>query len=195
MKRLIIALVLVAGICSVGFAQEGAPEHSSANYNYRTTSGGFWIWEESCNGGAGEFGINLLKQEKNIVLRNCVFVQGEGGSGNLTSNEFIDFGGVEFGDKLIFGGRANCHDFIVRTYGYVGASFGILGWDDHKFGSRPFLISAKFGGGFEFQYLKGLAFVVEFGGVERFLVGKPAGALANFSKSNPSLTIGFRSFR
>ena len=195
MKRLIIAFVLVAGFCSAGFAQEDTEEYSSANVTYRTTSGGFWIWEENCNGGAGEFGINLLKEEKNLVLRNCFFVQGEGGSGNLTTDRFVDFGGIEFGDKLLIGGRANCNGFIVRTYGYAGASFGLIGWDDHVFYSQPFLVSAKFGGGFEFQYLTNMAFVIEFGGVERFLVGKPAGALSNFSKCTPSLTIGYRSFR
>ena len=195
MKRLIIVLLLVAGICSVGFAQEDTNEYSSAEYNYRTTSGGFWIWEENCNGGAGEFGINLLKEEKNLVLRNCFFVQGEGGSGKMTSDKIVEFGGIEFGDKLMFGGRANCNGFIVRSYGFAGASFGIIGWDDHQFGTKPFLVSAKFGGGFEFQYLKNLAFVVEFGGVERFLIGQPAGALSNFAKCTPSLTIGYRSFR
>lgn len=195
MKRLIIALILVAGICSVGFAQEDTNVYSSAEYQYRTTSGGFWICEENCNGGAGEFGINLLKQEKNFVFRNSFFVQGEGGSGNLTTDRFVDFGGIEIGDKLIFGGRANCLGFIVRTYGYAGASFGLLAWDDHKFFSKPFLLSAKFGGGFEFQYLKNLAFVIEFGGVERFLIGQPSGALSNFSKCTPSLTIGYRSFK
>ena len=195
MKRFIIALILVAGVCCVGFAQEDTSEYSSADFNYRTTSGGFWIWEENCNGGAGEFGINLLKEEKNLVLRNCFFVQGEGGSGKMTSDKIVEFGGIEFGDKLMFGGRANCNGFIVRSYGFAGASFGIIGWDDHQFGTKPFLVSAKFGGGFEFQYLKKLAFVVEFGGVERFLIGQPAGALSNFAKCTPSLTIGYRSFK
>ncbi len=193
MKRLIIALVLVAGICCVGFAEE---ENPTAKYNYRTTSGGFWIWEENCNGGAGEFGVNLLKEEKNLMLRNCVFVQGEGGSAKLTANKIVDFGGIEIGDKLLFGGCANCNGFIVRSYGFAGAAFGILGWDDHKFGTKPFLVSAKFGGGFEFQYLKNLAFVVEFGGAQRFIFGDGGvGAFNNFSKCTPTLTIGYRSFR
>ena len=196
MKRLIIVLALVAGFCSVGFAQEDTQGYSSAEYKYRTTSGGYWVWEENCNGGAGEFTINLLKEEKHLVLRNCIFVQGEGGSGKMSSDKIVEFGGVEFGDKLMFGGRANCQGFIVRSYGYAGAAFGILGYDDHKFGSQPFLLSAKFGGGFEFQYLKNLAFVVEFGGAQRFLCGHgKASALSDFSKCTPTLTIGYRSFR
>ena len=195
MKRLIIALILVAGFCSVGFAQEETKGFSSADFNYKTTSGGFWIWEENCNGGAGEFGINLLKEEKNFVLRNCFFVQGEGGSGNLTTDRFVDFGGIEIGDKLLIGGRTNCNGFIVRSYGFAGAAFGLLAWDDHKFFSQPFLLSAKFGGGFEFQYQKNMAFVVEYGAVERFLIGKPSGALSDFAKCTPSLTIGYRSFK
>ena len=196
MKRLIIALILVAGFCSAGFAQEDSTEYPSAKVSYRTTSGGFWVWEENCNGGAGEFGINLLKEEKHLVLRNCIFVQGEGGSAKLSEDKIVDFGGIEIGDKIIFGGRANCNGFIVRSYGYAGAAVGILGWDDHKFGTRPFLISAKFGGGFEFQYLKGLGFVVEFGGAQRFLCGAgESRALSDFSRCTPTLTIGFRSFR
>ena len=195
MKRLIITLVLVAGFCCAGFAEEASKEFVSANVNYKTTSGGFWIWEENCNGGAGEFGINLLKQENNIMLRNCIFVQGEGGSGNLESNRFVDFGGIEIGDRILFGGRANCNGFIVRSYGYAGGAFGLLGWENHKFWTKPFLISVKFGGGFEFQYLENLAFVVEFGAGERFLVGSPEGALSNFAKCTPSLTIGYRSFK
>ena len=196
MKRLIIALILVAGFCCVGFAQEDTNEYSSANFKYRTTSGGFWIWEENCNGGAGEFGVNLLKEEKHLMLRNCVFVQGEGGSAKLSSDKIVDFGGIEIGDKILFGGRANCNGFIVRSYGYAGVAFGILGWDDHKFGTKPFLVSAKFGGGFEFQYLKSLAFVVEFGGAQRFVFGDGAARpLSDFSKCTPTLTIGFRSFR
>ena len=195
MKRLLITLVLVAGFCCAGFAEEESKESVSANVNYRTTSGGFWIWEENCNGGAGEFGINLLKQENNIMLRNCFFVQGEGGSGNLESNRFVDFGGIEIGDKILFGGSAHCNGFIVRSYGYAGGALGFLAWEDHKFWSKPFLVSVKFGGGFEFQYLTNLAFVVEFGGVERFLIGSPEGKISNFAKCTPSLTIGYRSIR
>ena len=195
MKRLIITLLLVAGICSVGFAQEDTNEYSSAEFQYRTTSGGFWIWEENCIGGAGEFGFNLLKQENNFVLRNCILVQGEGGSGNLTTDRFVDFGGIEIGDRFIIGGRANCNGFIVRSYGYVGGFFGLFSWVDHKFYKPPFLLTAKFGGGFEFQYTQDMAFVLEYGAVERFLIGQPSGALSNFSKCTPSLTIGYRSFK
>ena len=195
MKRLIITLALVAGFCCAGFAEGETNESVSAKVNYRTTSGGFWVWEENCNGGAGEFGINLLKQENNFMLRNCFFVQGEGGSGNLESNRFVDFGGFEIGDKILFGGSAYCNGFIVRSYGYAGGAFGLLGWENHKFWTKPFLISVKFGGGFEFQYLTNMAFVVEFGGVERFLVGNPEGKISNFAKCTPSLTIGYRSFK
>lgn len=187
---------MVAGFCCAGFAEEDTNEYSTANFNNRTTSGGFWIWEENCNGGAGEFGVNLLKGENNFMLRNCFFVQGEGGSAKLTADKIVDFGGVEFGDKILFGGCAKCNGFIVRSYGFAGLGFGIIGWDNHKFGSRPFLLSVKFGGGFEFQYLKNLAFVLEFGGAQRFLFGGgETNAFNNFSKCTPTLTIGFRSLR
>ncbi len=196
MKRLIIALILVAGFCCVGFAQEDTNEYASADVTYKTTSGGFWVWEENCNGGAGEFGINLLKKEKHLMFRNVIFVQGEGGSAKLSSNKMIDFGGVEIGDKLLFGGRTNCNGFIIRSYGYAGGALGILGWDDHEFGTKPFLLSIKFGGGFEFQFKKTLAFVMEFGGAQRFIFGDGGvSALSDFSKCTPTLTIGYRCFK
>ena len=147
MKRLIIVLCLVAGFCSVGFAQENAAEHSSADVNYRTTSGGFWVWEDNLNGGFGEFGINLLPKEKNFVLRNCIFVQGEGSSAEMNKA--------------------------------VGSSIEV-------------------GGGFEFQFCQGCAFVTEFGGVQRFLVGGKSNIssnISNFPNHAPCLTIGFRTFR
>ena len=197
MKRLIIALVLVAGFCSAGFAQDDAAERSSANVNYRTTSGGFWVWEDNLTGGFGEFGINLLPQEKNFVLRNCIFVQGEGSSLTLgqASGNSIEVGGLEIGDKILIGGRYNCPGFIIRSYGYMGGSFGFMTWDDHKFGSKPFMVSAKFGGGFEFQFVQSCAFVVEFGGVQRFLVGGGSMNISDFPNHAPCLTIGYRTFK
>ena len=193
MKRLIIVLSLVAGICCAGFADENA----SANVDYRTTSGGFWVIENNLTGGFGEFGINLLPKEKNFVLRNCFFVQGEGSSlelGEAPGNK-IEVGGLEIGDKLLIGGRYNCPGFIIRSYGFIGGSFGFFSWDDHSFGSKPFIVSAKFGGGFEFQFSTDCAFVVEFGGVQRFLVGGTDVNLPNFSNHAPCLTIGYRMFR
>ena len=95
MKRLIIALVLVAGFCCAGFAEE----MDSADVTYRTTSGGFW----SCG--------------------------------------------------------------------------------------------QDFSGGFEFQYLQGCAFVVEFGGQNRMLTGKFKNEFKDYARSNPVLSFGFRTFR
>jgi len=193
MKRLIIALVLVAGFCCAGFAEE----NNSANVDYRITSGGFWVWEDNLSGGFGEFGVNLLPKENHFVLRNCFFIQGEGSSVDMSqgSGNSIEVGGLEIGDKILIGGRYNCPGFIIRSYGYIGGSFGFMSWDDHPFGSRPFMISAKFGGGFEFQYVRGCAFVAEFGGVQRFLVGGGKSNISNFPNHAPCLTIGFRTFR
>ena len=153
--------------------------------------------ENSLSGGFGEFGINLLPKEKYFVLRNCFFVQGEGSSTELskTPGNFVDVGGLEIGDKFLIGGRYNCPGFIIRTYGYIGGSFGFFSCDDHQFTSKPFIISAKFGGGFEFQYVKGCAFVVEFGGVQRYLVGEGKNEIPGFPNNTPCLTIGFRTFR
>ena len=71
MNRTVIALVLVAIICSVGFAEDKlSGEETFANGNYRFVSGGFWSCGQNFCGGFGEFGINLLPTEKSFVLRD-----------------------------------------------------------------------------------------------------------------------------
>lgn len=96
MKRLIISLILVALICSVGFAKEAGATAgaASANFNYRIVSGGFWACGQDFSGGFGEFGVNLLPSEKSFVLRDCIYVQGEGGYLDLQKQ--FSFGGFEF---------------------------------------------------------------------------------------------------
>ena len=164
-----------------------------AEFNYRTVSGGFWSCGQDFSGGFGEFGINLLPCEKSWVLRDCIYVQGEGGF--LDMNNKLSFGGLEIGDKLIFGGRVNGQGFIVRSYGYTGCAFGFFTCEDHSFFATPFMINLNFGGGFEFQFAKNTAFVLEFGGMNRFLAGGNKKAFEYFSKSSPVLTIGYRTFR
>ena len=192
MKRLIITLSVIAIICSAGFAEE-ARENASAKYNYRIVSGGFWSCGHDFSGGFGEFGVNLLPQENFFVLRDCIYVQGEGGY--LDPNKEFSFGGLEIGDKLIFGGRVDCSGFIVRSYGFTGFSFGMISCKNHSFTSSPFMLNITFGGGFEFQFVRHTAFVVEFGGVKRFLTGGEKEGLEAFSKTMPVLTIGYRTFR
>ena len=195
MKRLIIALILVALICSVGFAKEAGETAgaASANFNYRIVSGGFWACGQDFSGGFGEFGVNLLPREKSFVLRDCIYVQGEGGY--LDSQKQFSFGGLEIGDKLIFGGRVDCSGFIVRSYGFTGLAFGMFSCEGHEFVSAPFMINLNFGGGFEFQFAKRSAFALEFGGVKRFFAGGEKKVFEDFSKFTPLLTIGYRTFR
>ena len=185
-------LILVAIFCFAGFAEE-AREKTSAKYNYRIVSGGFWSCGQDFSGGFGEFSVNLLPRENFFVLRDCIFVQGEGGY--LGSEKQLDFGGLEIGDKLIFGGRVDCSDYIVRSYGYAGCAFGMFSCEGHEFSSAPFMINLNYGGGFEFQFVRHTAFVVEFGGVKRFLAGGEKKGFEVFSKSTPVLTIGYRTFR
>ena len=87
---------MVALICSVGFAKEAGETAgaASANFNYRIVSGGFWACGQDFSGGFGEFGVNLLPREKSFVLRDCIYVQGEGGY--LDSQKQFSFGGFEF---------------------------------------------------------------------------------------------------
>lgn len=192
MKRLILCLGLAAVLCGFVVAEEkvntalAANNSSSANIQYRITNGGFWSCGQDFSGGFGEFGINLLPKENFLVLRDCIYVQGLGGNRSVNSEQ--DFGGLEIGDKLIIGGRTNGEGFIVRTYGFTSVAAGFYSYEGHKFGSFPLMLNLTFGGGFEFQYVKHTALVLEFGGVNRLF---PEG----FSKSSSVLTIGFRSFR
>ena len=164
-----------------------------ANFNYRTVSGGFWSCGQDFSGGFGEFGINLLPQEKILVLRDCIYVQGEGGT--LSQKNELDFGGLEIGNKFIIGGRVNGSDFVVRNYGFTSLSFGMFSCKNHDFTSQPFMLNLSFGGGFEFQFVRHSAFVIEFGGTNRFFVGENCDEVKDFAKSAHVLTIGYRTFR
>ena len=199
MKRLILCLGLAAVLCGFVVAEERvdatlADNSSSADIQYRITNGGFWSCGQDFSGGFGEFGINLLPKENFFVLRDCIYVQGLGGNRCVNSdsisagNSQLDFGGLEIGDKLIIGGRTNCPGFIVRGYGFTSVSVGFYSYEGHAFWSLPLMLNLTFGGGFEFQYSKHTAFVMEFGGVNRIFH-------EDFSKSSSVLTIGFRSFR
>ena len=192
MKRIILLLFLAGVFCSVGFAEE-AGEAASAKFNYRIVTGGFWFCSRDFSGGFGEFGVNLLPVEKSFVLRDCIYVQGEGGY--LDLHKELSFGGLEIGDKLILGGRVDGSDFIVRSYGFTGFSFGMFSCKNHRITASPFMLNLTFGGGFEFQFVRHAAFVLEFGGLKRFFTGGEKKGLEDFSKSMPVLTIGYRSFR
>ena len=192
MKRTIILSLVVALICWGGFAGE-SQEEVSTDFNYRTVSGGFWSCGQDFSGGLGEFGINLLPCEKSFVLRDCIYVQGEGGS--LDMNNKLSFGALEIGDKLILGGRVYGQGFIVRSYGFTACAIGLFACEGHTFFERPFMINLTFGGGFEFQFSKNTAFVLEFGGINRFLARGDKKTYDYFSKSSPVLTIGYRTFR
>ncbi len=166
---------------------------ASAKFNYRIVSGGFWCCGQDFSGGFGEFGVNLLPQEKNFVLRDCIYVLGEGGE--LDRDNQLNYGAFEMGDKLIMGGRVNCSDLIVRSYGFTACAIGMFSCEGHRFFTAPFMINLSFGGGFEFQFAKNTAFVIEFGGLNRFLAGNEKRDFEHFSKSSPLLTIGYRTLR
>ena len=193
MKRKTILLVLVAFLCSVGFAQD----FSSANMNYRFVSGGFWSCGQDISGGYGEFGINCQPEEKVFVMRDCLFIQGEGGTLRRSSSAHpdpLEFGGAQIGNKLILGARTNGPGFIVRCYGFASVSAELFSCSGHDFFSLPLMINLTFGGGFEFQYHRSAAFVLEFGGRNILLAGGDKLAFEGYSFSSPVFTIGFRSF-
>ena len=72
---------------------------------------------------------------------------------------------------------------------------GFFKCNEHGFISQPFMLDVSFCGGFEFQYSKNTAFVIEFGGINRFFFGNEKATFEGYSKSNPVLTIGFRTLK
>lgn len=188
MKRLSCVLVLVALICSVGFAEET----KSADFNSKFISGGFWISEEGKCGGGGEWGFAIVENPNGFFMRDCF--TGAGYGGNLKGGKF-SFGEMTVGNKFMMGGSYDLGNSIVRTYGIFGVDFGVFSINGHKFYECPFLIEIPFGGGFEFQYSKKSAFVVEFGGKYSIMIGENAKDFADLANTCPKLSIGYRSFR
>lgn len=188
MKRLSCVLVLVALICSGGFS-EGA---KSEEFKSKFISGGFWILDEGKCGGGGEWGFAILESSNGFFVRDCF--TGAGYGGNMKGGEFT-FGEMAMGNKFMIGGSYDLGNSIVRTYGFAGIDFGVFSTKNHKFYECPFLIEVPCGGGFEFQYSKKSAFVIEFGGKYSIMVGENAQDFANFANTCPKLSIGYRSFR
>lgn len=173
-------------LCTVGFA-----EGETVNYSYKSYSGGFWDCQSDIAGGSAEFGFGLIDEnKKNIVFRNSIYLKGFGG--NLKDEYNINFGGLALGDKISFGGKYCCQDFVVRVYGFTGFGVGIFKEENHTFLERPLLAEYSLGGGFEFQFTPKMAFVLEFGGENTFTIWNKE-SYRGFSYSSPILTIGYRS--
>lgn len=192
MKRFRVSLILAALMCSVGFADEyaSAKDNDSVNFNNQFISGGFWSCGNERSGGFGEFAFRLVDENINhFVLRDCITVGGYGS--NLIKNG-MDFGELQIGNKVIVGGMTNCNTFCIRSYGFAGIGFGIWKDEENKFASGAPLLELNFGGGFEFQYSKNNAFVIEFGGRTEAPVGKRKNEFTAYTNSSPLLTIGYR---
>lgn len=140
-------------------------------------------------GGYGEFGFRLTSEDNGFVLRDSIMIGGCGA--NITDNK-SSYGGATIGNKLIFGGKYNCNDLIFRVYGFTGGNFGVFKTSNHSFFQSPFITDVFIGGGLEMQFAPDLAFVLEFGGNCRFLVGNEKKNFPGFSNSSPLLTIGYR---
>lgn len=188
MKKTTILFILVALMCSVGFA-----ENEPANSNYKFTSGGFWEYNNETTGGSGEIGFKLVSEDNGFVLRNCIVFEGLGTT--IQKESKLNYGAFFINDKILIGGKYNCNDSIIRSYAFLGGGFGLLGCKGHKFIEAPYLAKFYGGGGFEFQFVKDLAFVVEFGGGCTGPIGKNTKSFLGYANSNPTLTIGYRSFK
>lgn len=190
MKKNIITFCISIFMCFAGFAEN----KESAMGKYKYTIGGFWTCYQDFAGGYGEYGFNLLSEENKVVVRDCIYIEGQGGY--LAKNDSLGYGALEIGNKFILGGKIKCNDFIIRSYGFSAVGVGLYTCEGHIFFSLPIIIDLSLGGGFEFQFASKMAFVIEFGGLFRMFAGEN-----NYEKkiypsysTSPSLSIGFRSY-
>lgn len=190
MKRTSVLMILVALMCSVGFAKE---TEFAKDFNSKFTNGGAWTVQGEMGGGFGEYGFRLCPEENNFMLRNTIFFEGLGSSAYPQKDSI--YGSMAFGDKFMIGGTYENSEFIVRTYGFFGGSIGIFKAAGKSFFDKTYMAETLCGGGFEFQYTSNLAFFIEFGGCYKFPVGTDYKKYQAFSNSAPTLTIGYRGLR
>lgn len=150
-------------------------------------TGGFWCVKDGLASGFGEWNFSLHNDKDGFVLRDCIDIGGFGGTRD-------DYSGAILGNKFIIGGRYDAECFVFRSYGFLGAGFGIFRTEGHEFYDNPYLVSTVFGGGTEFQYSKDSAFVIEFGGSMDFFVGERRNEFSKNPKGGPILVLGFRSY-
>ena len=188
MKRITI-LLLVAFLCSVGFAQE--TEGNNQEYSYKTFTGGFWSCTTHTGGGYGEFGFRLIPEDKGFVLRNSILIGGEGGY--ISNSTDSSFGGLFLGDKISIGSCLKTGNSVIRSYGFLTCKAEMFGAKNHSFFNPNLMYGINAGGGFEFQFTRRSAFAVEFGGTVSFVAGPDYKQYSQFTKGTPTLTIGYRS--
>lgn len=143
--------------------------------------------KEEIASGFGEWSFSLHNDSDGFVLRDCINM---GGFGGIKEK----FGGGIVGDKLLIGKRFDSGNLVIRNYAMVGVGFGLFSAPEHSMISSPFLLSAVFGGGMEVQYSKNLAFVIEFGGNQDFIVGDKKEDFLDYQSIRPILILGFRSY-
>lgn len=197
MKRFRVYFILVALMCSYGFAETTdsaekniATENATSDFDYKKIGGGFWSCAPERSGGFGEFGWCLSDEsKKGFVLRDCFTV---GGYGHKVIKSSVDFGELQIGNRLTLGGVYDGGNFKVRSYGFFGAGVGIIGGEGIRFFHGAPMFEVNGGGGFEFQFTKNSAFVIEYGGRCEMPVGRKAAQYSAYTNSSPILTIGYR---
>lgn len=191
MKRFRVFFILVALLCSVGFADEMVSvKNDLVDFATKKIGGGFWSCAPERSGGYGEFGWALTDEaKKEFVLRDCFTF---GGYGHKVIERSVDFGELQIGNKFMIGGVYNCGSAKIRSYGFVGTGVGFIGGSGIRFFHGAPMIEVNGGGGFEIQYSPNNAFVIEFGGRCEEPVGKKRAEYKAYTNSSPVLTIGYR---
>lgn len=143
--------------------------------------------KEGIASGFGEWSFSLHNDEDGFVLRDCINIGGFGGTKE-------EFGGAIIGDKFLIGKRFDTGSLVIRNYAMAGVGFGAFNTSDYFILSSPFILSTVFGGGMELQYSQKLAFVIEFGGSQDFIVGDKRESFLSYQSISPILILGFRSY-
>lgn len=178
MKRFISILWVGTILCLAGFSQE---------MKNGIASGGFWCMKEGIASGFGEWNFPIHDGTDDFILRDCINIGGFGGTQEK-------FGGAIIGNKILCGQKCNAGTLVIRTYGLAGVGFGLFGTENHLTFASPYLLSVIFGGGTEIQYSKNLAFVIEFGGSQDFIIGEGRKDFLNLESACPILMLGYRSY-
>lgn len=188
MKKLIVAIFMVTFLRLVGFAESS---ENCDRFNSGFSYGGYCTLEEGVCSGFGEWNIPIIRNHNGFILRDSINIGGFGIQDSVSKNT----GGFFLGDKIIFGNDYSNELYSIKVYGFLGTDFYFTEDLKEHFWNKPVVFDSRLGAGFEFQYNKASAFVVEIGGKNNYVLGDSARLEYNVKEYSPFLNVGFRSYR
>lgn len=185
MKRIMVLFGMLIALVGNIFGDE------PGKFRQGLSVGGSWNVQSERYGGRLEVGLPIVDGESRWLLRSSF---GLGGYGGSPSQLATHWGGLALDAKIIGGGKIQRVDYAVRSYGYLSGEFGMFATDTKSIHSGPFMVGMGFGGGFEFQFTKSVAFSIECGGTLNFIVGNEVETFSVLEGGSPVLAIGWRNY-